>query len=212
MAWVVQNMHPGPLEVRDLNLIFSGNQIRDLDIVGRENAERSNDIKYLMSKEYIRQIRKDPGPPPANMSGVQQVVEQASKASQEAKIAAESLAAKLSKENEELRKQMGDMESAQKLAAEEGSKKMDQVLELVRAFAQAHPAEARAAAQAMRNIKEEEKALDDQASKAEIEAHSKILEMKKKQLRQNMDNLGKTVSQSSGDHQEALDAMDQLDL
>jgi len=128
-----------------------------------------------------------------------------------ATAATEALNDKLSKENEGLKEKMAQMELSQKQSAEEGSKKMDQLLALVRAFAEAHPGEARATAAAMRNIQAEQKDIDEM-SKAEIEAHGKILDMRKKNLKQNMENLGKTVAQSSGDVKEALDAMDQLDL
>jgi len=210
MAWVVQSTHGGPLEVRDLNLMFGPNQIRDLDIVGRENAERSNDIKYLFTKGWLRELRKDPftSSSSADMSGMQKVVEEASKASLDAKAATEALNLKLQQENQSLKAKMEEMERSQK----EGSQKMDQLISLVRAFAEANPAEARATAAAMRNIKAEQEQVDEEMSKAEIEAHHKILDMKKKKLQQNMENLGKTVVQSSGDVKEALDAMDQLDL
>jgi hypothetical protein len=194
--------------------MFGPNQIRDLDIVGRENAEHSNDIKYLFSKGWLKEIRKDAftshGTPP-DMSGVQKVVEEANKASLAATAATEALNTKLSMENEELRKKMSQMELSQKQSAEDGSKKMDQLLSLVKSFAEAHPAEARAAAAAMRNIQTEQKQIEEM-SQAEIEAHGKILDMRKKNLKQNMENLGKTVAQSSGNVKEALDAMDQLDL
>jgi hypothetical protein len=85
------------------------------------------------------------------------------------------------------------------------------LLTLVKSFAEAHPAEARAAAAAMRNIQAEQKQIEEM-SQAEIETHGKILDMRKKNLKQNMENLGKTVAQSSGDVKEALDALDQLDL
>ena len=122
MAWVVQSTHGGPLEVRDINLMFGPNQIRDLDIVGRENAERSNDIKYLFTKGWLREIRKDAftASSPQDMSGVQKIVEEASKASQDAKAATEALNDKLSQENKALRDKMSKMESSQKECAEAG--------------------------------------------------------------------------------------------
>ena len=216
MGWIIKNRHAGPVEVRDLSLWFQGLQIRDLDIIGRENVERSNDLKILMNQHFLEQIRKD-----AHVSGaidpktVEQLNAAVAKVSEVSNKAAADQAAHA--------KQMGDIQAENanlKKSMAEQATLTNTVLNEVREFAKKFPADIKTFSEAMRNIVAERQAISEKreelaeagVSEAEIKVADRILALKDKKLEKNLENLGKTVSGSAADVKGALDAMDELGI
>ena len=216
MSWIIKNRHAGPVEVRDLSLWFQGLQIRDLDLIGRENVERSNDLKILMNQHFLEQIRKD-----AHTTGNidPKTIENLNAAV--AKV--EEVSNKAAADQAAHAKQMGDIQ-----AENEGLKKSmaeqatltNTVLNEVREFAKKFPADIKTFSEAMRNIVAERAVIAEKreelaeagVSEAEIKVADKILSLKDKKLEKNLENLGKTVSGSAADVKGALDAMDELGI
>ena len=216
MSWIIKNRHAGPVEVRDLSLWFQGLQIRDLDIIGRENVERSSDLKLLFNKGFLEQIRKD-----AHVSGNvdPKVVEHLNAAV--AKV--EEVSNKAAADQAAHARQMGDIQAENanlKKSMAEQAVLTNKVLEEVRAFAGKFPADAATFAEAMRNIVAERATIAEKreelaeagVSDAEIKVADRILALKDKKLEKNLENLGKTVSGSASDVKGALDAMDELGI
>ena len=216
MSWIIKNEHGGPVIIHDLSVTFQGNQIRDLDIIGRENVERSNDLKVLFNMHHLRQIRKDAH---SSNSVDPKVIEQLNAAVvkvSEVSLKAASDQAAHAKQMEEIK---AENEGLKKGMAE-NTELTNKVLEEVRAFAQKFPTEVKTFAEAMRNAVAERQAIaqvrDNLAntgtSEAEIKVQDKILALKDKKLEKNLNNLGKTVSSPSTDVKDALDAMDALGI
>ena len=208
MSWLIQSEMEGPVLVADIGLTFTARQIKDIDLIGRCNAERSNDIKYLLLKKFLKEIRKDPSDEGIDPKLVQQFAETVKKAEANVKLA-EAHNEKLQTQNEALKKQNEEIHA-----------KMDSVLNEVKAFAEKFPLELKTIGEAMRNIKIEQADVASRReflpqsgeSEAEIATQDKILSMKEKKLEKNLGDLGKTISESAKDVNEALDAMDQLGI
>ena len=134
MTWLVQNTTGGPVCIRDLSdLVLAPKGIKDLDVLGREIAERSRDILYLIEKKFVKVLRKDPSPS-ANSTeailGAQQAVTMANEAIDAAKNTSE--AAKLTVEGnekiiQELKEQNKLLLEALKLQ-QEGSKQQSNAM------------------------------------------------------------------------------------
>lgn len=232
MTWLVQNTTGGPVCIRDLNdLVLAPKGIKDLDVLGREIAERSRDILYLIEKKFVKVLRKDPSPS-ANSTeailGAQQAVSMANEAIDAAKNTSE--AAKLTVEGnekiiQELKEQNKLLLEALKLQ-QEGSKQqsdaMISIAEEVKRFVEKQPVVAKDIAEAMRNIKTEKEQISkelqeiekSEASENEMKTHEKILKMKGDKLDKNFKDLGKTVSKkvSESNVDNILDALDDIGI
>ena len=214
MSWIVQNMCEGPLCITDVGITMNGKgQLRDLDLIGRDNAERSNDIKLLLQKGFVRTVRKDAAPSvsappdPKLMEQLKTTAEMATKAN-EALIMA-------SQQNTALQQQLDDQRK-------QNSETMDlakKILEEVRGFAKAEPLDVRVIKEALDNIKAEklhvarqiaevEEAKPKDITDRELEAHEKILKVKEKKLEKNFQELGHTISKSAEDVDDVLGALE----
>lgn len=211
MAWVIQSQNEGPLHLADIGIMLLKGQMRDLDLIGRENAERSNDIKLALQKLWIKTIRKDPytnGGGSMSPQVVQGLQEATVKAAEAAK-AAISVAEDLRTRNVQLEGQLNEQK-----------KQSDKILSELRAFADAHPLHLKTILEAIKNaqvervhIAEERKvAPADDMTEGEMKARDKILELKDKKLEKNIENLGKTISASSEDVTDVLDQLDELGI
>jgi hypothetical protein len=232
VTWLVQNTTGGPVCIRDLSdLVLAPKGIKDLDVLGREIAERSRDILYLIEKKFVKVLRKDPSPS-ANSTeailGAQQAVTMANEAIDAAKNTSE--AAKLTVEGnekiiQELKEQNKLLLEALKLQ-QEGSKQqsnaMISIAEEVKRFVEKQPVVAKDIAEAMRNIKTEKEQISkelqeiekSEASENEMKTHEKILKMKGDKLDKNFKDLGKTVSKkvSESNVDNILDALDDIGI
>lgn len=216
MAWLIQNAGDGVVILADINLTFGPKQIKNLDLIGRINAERSNDLKCMLIKRTLLEIKKDASDEVVDPTVIQKLNEglQAAQATaqklNEGLQAAQATAAAAQAQNEELKKQNADLNA-----------KMDSVLNEVKAFADKFPLQVRVIAEAMRNIEKEKVVVADRREEikesgdtdAEIKTQDKILALKEKKLEKNIKDLGKTISKSSADdYQQSLDALDDLNL
>jgi len=215
MSWIVQNMCEGPLCITDVGITMNGKgQLRDLDLIGRDNAERSNDIKVLLLKGFIRTVRKDAAPPSVSMAPDPKLMEQLKTTAEMATKANEALIA-ASQQNTALQQQLDDQRK-------QNSETMDlarKILEEVRGFAKAEPLDVRVIKEALDNIKAEklhvarqiaevEEAKPKDITDRELEAHEKILKVKEKKLEKNFQELGHTISKSAEDVDDVLGALE----
>jgi hypothetical protein len=219
MAWVIQSISDGPVIISDLNLVLHHGQSRDLDLVGRENAERSNDVKLLLLKGFIKEIRKDV----AVLQSSGKVDTQA--IVQMAQIVGEAAASAATQANADTVQKLHDKIDAQDQKMNVQSEKSDAVLEKaeailaeVRNLVEKDPLGIRNLKKTLENIKIERAVIAEkredlaESSTADVAAHDKILKLKDKKLEKNYQNLGKTVSKSSDDVDETLKAMDELGI
>jgi hypothetical protein len=230
MTWRVQSKMEGPLNLADIGLTFTKGQIRDLDVIGRENAEKSNDIKMAMMKGWIIQLSKDAGPPKTIDQGVVEGLHQAAvKAGEVATQASQAVAtqnemiarleATIKMQAEQLAKYQEESRKKQK-QQDQLMDKTDKILTEVREFAARDPLRLQDIKTALLGIQAErgeiskqlEQVSKSETSDAEVHAHQKILEIKEKKLAKNFEDLGRTISQEADNVQDALDAMDQLGL
>ena len=213
MAWIVQSMSEGPLCITDVGITMTKGQLRDLDMIGRDNAERSNDIKVLILKSFLRTVRKDAAPSTIAAPDPK-IMEQLKAASEMASKANEALNA-ANANNIALQQQLVE----QKQKAEEAVDLAKLVLEEVRAFAKTDPLGVRTIKEALENIKLEKVQVIQQISAAEakvkenvsdreLKAHEQILKAKEKKLDKNFKDLGQTVSKSSESVDALLDTLD----
>ena len=212
MAWVIQSQNEGPLHLADIGIMLLKGQMRDLDLIGRENAERSNDIKLAIQKQWIKTIRKDPYTNGNNFSTqVVQGLQEATVKATEAAKAAISMAEDLKVRNGQLEGQLNEQK-----------KQSDKILAELRAFADSHPLHMKTILEAIKNaqaervnIAGERKVIattSDDMSEGEMKARDRILELKDKKLEKNIENLGKTISASSEDVSDVLDQLDELGI
>jgi chromosome segregation ATPase len=218
----------GPVILQDIGITITRGQLRDLDLIGRENAERSNDVKLALAKNYVKTVRKDAI---STGSGVpQQVVDAISTAASkmdEATAANTDVVKRLEERNRELEKKLAEQKAAfdaqieeQRRHNEQAESNANKVLDEVRDFAKRLPIEIRTIGEAMRNIQVERAQVAEARSslaesghtEEEIKAQERILALKDKKLEKNFKDLGKTVSSSATDVTEALDALDELGI
>jgi hypothetical protein len=212
MAWVIQSVSEGPVCITDIGITLTKGQIRDLDLIGRANAERSADTKFMLMKGFVKTIRKDDEPDRPHDAGLIQKVHQVHQAT-------EQLAQSNADQSEQIRKLEQQNDRLQQ-ALKEQSDLTNRVLEEVKAFAEKDPLGIRTIKAAIENIKIERGAVEAEKAAApaelserELQAHQRMLEIKGKKLEKNYKDLGKTVSKSaSEDVQSALDAMDKLGI
>lgn len=220
MPWRVQSVSEGPLVLSDIGLTFRKGDIRDLDLIGRENAERSNDIKYALIKGWLVELEKGPGPDKPAATGVDPaVVAQLSAAAQKADQTVTKLEQSNQKLQEQLKIQSEKLDQQEKHNAEVMAK-ADMVLEEVKTFFHNNPLDIRVFKEALENIKVERSEIKDARevlkdsgdSEAEIAARDRILKLKDEKLEKNAGDIGKSISKSADDIDQALDAMDELGI
>ena len=215
MSWIIQSNSEGPVIICDLGLTFSAKQIRNVDLIGRQNAERSNDLKLMIQKGFLREIKKDA----SDESIDPQLVQKLTQTVQQATAASEAHSAKitvLEQQNTDLKIQNDDM----KIQNQQMQTKMDQILKEIQGFSDKHPVDIKVFVEALKNanaerqvIAEKREALAESgASDAEIKTQDRILALKDKKLEKNTQNIGKTISQSASDIDETLDALDKLGI
>lgn len=212
MAWIVQSMTEGPLCITDVGITMTKGQLRDLDLIGRDNAERSNDIKVLLLKGFLRTVRKDASPSissadPKIIEQLKEAAEMANKANQQLETA--------NANNAALQQQLAE----QKKKTEEAVDISKKVLEELRAFAEHDPLGIRTIKKALENIQAEKgqvvkeiaesRKAPEPVSDRELKTHEQILRAKERKLEKNFKELGKTVSKSAEDIDDLVDAMDE---
>lgn len=217
MAWMIQSNSEGPVIIADIGLTFTAKQIKNVDLIGRHNAEQSNDLKLMIQKCFLKEIRKDPSEQGGGIDPkvVQQLQDSAAKAQEHAFAAAE-VAAEQTQKIQNLEQQ----NNALKQQNEELHTKMDSVLNEVKAFSEKFPMEIKVIAEAMRNASAEHahvaavrQSLPSSGdSEQEIKTQERILALKEKKLEKNIKNLGSTISHTATDAKESLDALDQLGI
>lgn len=222
MAWLIQSQNDGPILVADIGLTFTAKQIKNVDLIGRQNAEKSTELKWLMEKGFLKQLRKDASEDMIDAKIVQKLNESINQANQTVQQAQQVVQeqqgkiANLETQNEVMKQQNDDL----KKQNEDLHTKMDKVLAEVKSFADKFPLDVRVIAEAMHNAKAQKDQIAQQreelaasgSSEKEIATQDKILAMKEKKLVKNMGDMGKTVSQSAKDFDESIDALDQLGL
>jgi len=216
MAWMIQSNSEGPVIIADIGLTFTARQIKNVDLIGRHNAEQSNELKLMIQKGFLKEIRKDANEQAGvDANVVQQLQDSAAKAQEHAFAAAE-VAAEQTVKIQNLEVQNNDL----KKQNEELNTKMDVVLEEVRSFATQFPLQVKVIAEAMRNAKAEQGQIaavravlpDSGDSEQEIKVQEKILALKEKKLEKNIKSMGSTISKSATEAKESLDALDQLGI
>ena len=221
MAWEITSTLEGPVELSDLGIVLTKNcPRRDLDLIGRENAERSNDIKIAMAKGWIKTIRKDPSARDAGGVSLQvvQQLQEATKRVNEAAAAHAEVVKQLDDRNSRL-EELEDRNRKLEQSLQEQKGKQEEILAEVRAFADAFPLGIKTIKEAMKNAQAERTVIAAEREKmssadtdADLKAQARILEAKDKKLEKNVNHLGKTVSKSAEDMKDVMDAMDELNI
>lgn len=187
MAWIVQSMLEGPLWISDIGVVLHKDQVRDLDMLHRDVAEKSNDVKMLLNSKALKEIRKDPDP----RGGVDpKVLTQLNEAAAVIKAQAENI----SKLREEL---SGQKEQTQKVID-----RTEMILAEVRGFAKGRST----------GVSEAEQKEASSESEREMRTHDRILALKDKKLEKNYKDIGNTVSKSADDVKGVLEDLDQLNF
>lgn len=212
MAWIIASISDGPVLINDLGLMLHKGQMKDLDLIGRENAERSNDIKVLLNRNNIKTIKKDPYVPPGSIDP--KIVKDLADVAIAAKAAVESqesVIQAMKKDAIEQREQTDALMS-----------KMDAILGVVQKFAEERPKEMRTIKQAIENIKVERSEIAEKRAELptsgmtdeEIKMQDKILSLRDKKLEKNYKNLGSSITKEVKDASvdDALKAMDELGI
>jgi len=233
MAWIVQSASEGPIVITDMGITLTKNQVRDLDIIGRQNAERSTDIQYLLQKGFIRTIRKDASPSmtpevdPKIMADLKLASEQITAAaamSEEQAKAAKALQEQNLRLQAQLEEQKKQLDEGKKQSGEIAGKQ-DQILAEIKAFAQRDPLGIKAIKEALENIKAEKLVVverraeiakeikaADEVTERELKTQDNILKLKESKLDRNFEDLGKTVSQKAESVQESINALDEMGI
>lgn len=224
MSWIVMNAGEGPLIINELGINLTGKQHFDLDMIGRVNAERSNEVKLALQKGWLKQVRKDASAEgsaitPAALNDIKTSVA----ASVSASVAAgqQSLEAELAKTRLELeaaKKRQAEMQAEMLQKHDQASVRQDLILAELQKLSQMQPAFVETVKKAMSNIKIEQATIAHQreeikesgASPEEIKAQEKILALKDKKLEKNYQDIGKSLSKNASNVDEALDALDEL--
>lgn len=216
MAWIIKSNTEGPVIINDLGIILTKGQMKDLDSLGRETAERSNDVKILMNRKppLIVEISKDPV---ASHTAVPPQV-MAELASSTAKLT--EAVTTVQQQQNVITEQAATINQMKEDMKEQGSK-TDQILAALKQFSQDYPVEIRTIKKAMENIqterihiaeRREELKSSDEISEGEIRTQERILANKDKKLEKNLMDLGKSVTKNSvQDAKDVSDALDELD-
>jgi hypothetical protein len=226
--WIVQSVFAGPLVINDLGLMFTYGQTRDLDMLGRDIAERSASLKQALDDGKLRTIKKTAAANTVSEETIAQLteasnqsmqaagkMEQVASAHEEYIKALKEQIALLTEQNKALQEQ-AKAQSVQMTQVQETTNK---VLEKVMAYAESHPLEIRQLKQTFENIQVERGRIAQQISELptsgmseeEIKTQERMLKARDQKLQRNAENIGKTVSQNdASDVNAALDALKDL--
>jgi small-conductance mechanosensitive channel len=214
MAWIIQNNSNSIVCIDDLGIVLQRGQTRDVDLLGRENAERSRFLRNALSAGLLTEVKKDAYTPPG--TGIDsQVVDAMKKTTEQAVAAAEAAQEAVKLQSDTIQKQNQVM-AEQSAALKSTTAALDRMKELFERF----PEEMRAIKDAMTNIKversviaEKQATLTDGTSDAEMKMQEKILKKRDAALEKNYKHLGETVTKKvDAELGDALDAMNELDL
>jgi ElaB/YqjD/DUF883 family membrane-anchored ribosome-binding protein len=224
MPWIIQSASEGPVIVNDINATFKKGDVKDVDLCGgRENAERSNDLKMLIMKGFLKEIRKDPPnaavvahtvdvgkmmePLTKHLGEVHQTIQNTADASNDNMKRIEATQAEMRRELDDHKKEVMDMHK--------------KILDEIRTFSEKHPLQTQTIIQAMKSIVVERGVIAEKIeairtsdeTDIDIRAEERLLSIRDKKLEKNLKNLGKTMSESSVDDIEAsLKALEDIDL
>jgi hypothetical protein len=213
MAWVIKNASSGTIIITDINLTFGPQQIRDLDIIGRDNAERSTDLKVLLAQRNspLKEIAKDARQGQLDPKIAQQVNDALLKITDVSQQATQAQ----TEQNEKI--------SALEQKVAETQQMTRDVLEEIRAMSKKFPLHVNVVGEAMKNISVERKEIAEQraaladlaesgASESEIAVQDRILAARDKRLEKNCKNLGESISHEGVDLEKSLEALDELGI
>jgi hypothetical protein len=223
--WIIQSVHAGPVFLNDVGIMLTHGATRDLDLIGRENAERSNDVRIALGQRppLIKTIKKDPAPSSTIDAGT---IGKITSAAQKIQDAASTQSELISTLQAQLKDQIARNEALEKMIAAQSAQTQqvldntNQVLEQVKAFAEKHPMEIRSLKETLLNIRAEKKAVQEQLdnlpsqglSDDELKTQERILKRKQERLEKNAQSIGKTISSSASDVESELDALDELGI
>jgi hypothetical protein len=215
VAWIVQNTSNSIVCIDDLGIVLQRGQTRDLDLIGRDNAERSRNLKNAISGGLLTEVKKDVISPAG--SGIDQQMVDSMKKTTEQAVAAATAAHDAVKFQAETIKNQNQVMAEQSAALKSTTAALDKMRDLFERF----PEEMRAIKDAMTNIKIERTViaekqstpLTDGMSEAELKTQEKILKKRDAALEKNYQQLGETITKKvDADLGDALDAMDQLGI
>lgn len=215
VAWIVQNTSNSIVCIDDLGIVLQRGQTRDLDLIGRDNAERSRNLKNAISGGLLTEVKKDVISSTGS-SVDQQVIDSMKKTTEQA-VAAATAAQDAVKVQAETIKNQNQVMAEQSAALKSTTAALDKMRDLFERF----PEEMRAIKDAMTNIKIERTVIaekqttpfTDGMSEAELKTQEKILKKRDAALEKNYQQLGETITKKvDADLGDALDAMDQLGI
>jgi chromosome segregation ATPase len=215
MAWVIKNISGGAVIISDLNFILHQNQSRDLDLLGRDIAEKSVEVRQALVMKLIEEVRKDPVEGAAPVVS-KEVIDEMKQTTEKAVEAAEKANEALQKQEETIKAQEEAIKGYQ-----EEQKETRSVLEQMKEMLALYPEETRAIKKAIEGIKTERVVIADKReelranndmSQAEIDAQERILQRRDERLEKNLDNMGESIKVEDADVQESMDALDELGL
>lgn len=228
--WIIQSVHEGPLHLNDIGLMLTHGQTRDLDLMGREKAERSNDVKIALNTKppYIKTIRKDAYAPEAtiDIGKLQEASQQTLAAAASIQGVAAGQSELIARMSEQLQAQMERNKHLEEQIAKQGAQTQqvldntEKVLAQVKAFAEANPLEIRSLKETLLNIQFEKQVVAKKIeelpsmglSEAEMRAQERILKLKEAKLERNAETIGKSISMDAKDVQSELDALEKLGI
>lgn len=215
MAWIIQNTSNSIVCLDDLGITLQRGQTRDVDLLGRENAEKSRSLKNAISSNLLTEVKKDAYNPPGSAIDTK-IVDDMKKTTEQALAAATTAQQVVQAQASTIQKQ-GDIIEQQATALKDTASVLDKVRELAERF----PQEMKAVREAMSNIKVEraqiaqqmERPLTDGTSESELKTHERILKKKDAALEKNYEQLGQTITKKvDAELDETLDALDELGI
>ena len=225
MAWIIHCEMEGLLCLSDIGATLRKGQQWDLDVIGRENAERSSDVKVALNKGWIREVRKDDAPAVSGTIDPELVskIETATKESSEAARVQTDAIKELKDQTAEQAKTISDLKdinSRLESKLQEQDDKQDEILSKLKAFAESFPLEVRHLKETLQNIKvershiaeERESMVSSEQSDEELAARERILNIRDKKLEKNAKEIGNKLSKEIDDVDDALDALDNLGI
>lgn len=208
MSWIVKAI--SNVSIADLNLNISANGIYDLDVLGRSHAENSKDLKILFARSLLKEIKKDATSQEDNIN-----VTEIKQAVQEVKTTTTAQNTQIENQNKIIQQVSSETEKL-KLEVSKVNYKLDEVISMIRSYAEKEPVNARTIAEALKNANIELGKVNSELEEKnnpsinEISTHDRILQNKQKTLKKNIENLSATITKPDVDTQKALEALDQL--
>jgi chromosome segregation ATPase len=205
MVWIIQNQVKSIVEISDLGIILHPGQTRDLDIIGRESAEKSRCIRHALSAGLIIELKKDSLSSPTIDS---KSIEDMRKTTEDSKNATQEVKEVMLKHQETIKEQ------------NEVVKKFSYAIAKIQEFAERFPEEMKAIHESMKNIKVEqagvskqiEELKDSGMSQGEIETQEKILKKRSEKLQKNYNTLGTSITANSTDIDDTLQELENLGI